>query len=146
MKRNDLGPMAVDRRDFLKFTGGGLAVFVTLKDTNFFTEALEQQRGYPSDFNAYLRVGEDGRVTVLSGKIEMGQGIETSLAQETAEELRVPLDHIDVVMGDTDVCVWDAGTWGSLTTRVFGPALRGAAAKAREALLEMAAAVGFSAE
>ncbi len=138
MNRNDLGPMAVDRRDFLKFTGGGIAVFVTLKDRSILAETLEQQRGYPSDFNAYLRIGEDGRVTVLTGKIEMGQGVETSQAQMVAEELRVPLASVDMVMGDTDVCVWDAGTWGSLTTRVFGPALRAAAAKAREVLLELA--------
>jgi len=138
MKRNDLGPMAVDRRDFLKFTGGGITVAVALKDSSLITGALAQQRGYPSDFNAYLRIGEDGRVTVLSGKIEMGQGVETSQAQMVAEDLRVPLDAVDMVMGDTDVCVWDAGTWGSLTTRVFGPALRAAAAKAREVLLELA--------
>ena len=72
MNRNDLGPMAVDRRDFLKFTGGGIAVFWSLKDVSLLSEAMEQQRGYPDDFNAYLRVGEDGRVTVLTGKIEMG--------------------------------------------------------------------------
>lgn len=139
MNRNDLGPTAVDRRDFLKLTGGGIAVFVTLKDRSILAETLEQQRGYPSDFNAYLRIGEDGRVTVLSGKIEMGQGVETSMAQMVAEDLRVPLSSVDMVMGDTDVCVWDAGTWGSLTTRVFGPALRAAAAKAREVLLDLAA-------
>jgi len=139
MNRNDLGPVAVDRRDFLKLTGGGIAIFVTLKDRSVLAETLEQQRGYPSDFNAYLRIGEDGRVTVLSGKIEMGQGVETSQAQMVAEELRVPLASVDMVMGDTDLCVWDAGTWGSLTTRVFGPALRAAAAKAREVMLDLAA-------
>ena len=138
MNRNDLGPMAVDRRDFLKFTGGGIAVFWTLKDSSLLSEAMEQQRGYPTDFNAYLRVGEDGRVTVLTGKIEMGQGVETSQAQMVAEDLRVSLDMVDMVMGDTDRCVWDAGTWGSLTTRVFGIPLRAAAAKAREVLLELA--------
>jgi isoquinoline 1-oxidoreductase len=130
--------MAVDRRDFLRFTGGGIAVAVTLKDVSLLSEAMEQQRGYPSDFNAYLHIGENGRVTVLSGKIEMGQGVETSQAQMVAEDLRVSLDSVDMVMGDTDRCVWDAGTWGSLTTRVFGPALRAAAAKAREVLLELA--------
>ena len=112
MNRNDLGPMAVDRRDFLKFTGGGIAVFVALKDTSLITDALEQQRGYPTDFNAYLRVGEDGRVTVFSGKIEMGQGVETSQAQMAAEELGVSLDSIDMVLGDTDRCAWDAGHLG----------------------------------
>jgi isoquinoline 1-oxidoreductase len=139
MKRNDLGPLAVDRRDFLKFTGGGIAVLVSWKGAEAVAAGLEQQRGYPEDFNAYLRVGEDGRVTVLSGKIEMGQGVETSQAQMVADELHVSLDVIDMVMGDTDRSVYDAGTWGSLTTRVFGPALRAAAAEARVALLELAA-------
>ncbi|MEJ2202755.1 MAG: molybdopterin-dependent oxidoreductase [Gemmatimonadota bacterium] len=138
MNRNDLGPMAVDRRDFFKFTGGGIAVLVTLKDVDLVAAGLEQQRGYPEDFNAYLRIGEDGRVTVLSGKIEMGQGVETSQAQLVSEELDIPLDQIDMVMGDTDRCVWDAGTWGSLTIRVFGPALRAAAARARASLVELA--------
>lgn len=138
MKRNDLGPMAVDRRDFLKFTGGGIAVAIMLKDASPISEAMAQQRGYPADFNAYVLVGEDGRVTVFSGKIEMGQGVETSQAQMAAEELRVSLDSVDMVLGDTDLCPWDAGTWGSLTTRVFGPALRAGCAKAREVLLDLA--------
>lgn len=138
MKRNDLGPMAVDRRDFLKFTGGGIAVAVALKDVSVISEAMAQQRAYPTDFNAYVLVGEDGRVTVFSGKIEMGQGVETSQAQMAAEELRVSLDSVDMVLGDTDLCPWDQGTWGSLTTRVFGPALRAGCAKAREVLLELA--------
>ena len=139
MNRNDLGPMAVDRRDFLKFTGGGIVVAVTLKDASLISEAMAQQRAYPTDFNAYVRVGEDGRVTVFSGKIEMGQGVETSQAQMAAEELRVSLDSVDMVLGDTELCPWDAGTWGSLTTRVFGPALRAGCALAREVLLELAA-------
>jgi nicotinate dehydrogenase subunit B len=139
MKRNDLGPMAVDRRDFLKLGGGGIAVLLSLKGTEMVAAGLELQQGYPDDFNAYLRVGEDGRVSVLSGKIEMGQGVETSQAQMVAEELRVPLGRIDMVMGDTERSVWDAGTWGSLTTRVFGPALRAAAAEARTVLMELAA-------
>jgi isoquinoline 1-oxidoreductase len=138
MNRNDLGPMAVDRRDFFKFTGGGIAILMALKDHELFAETLDQQRGYPTDFNAYVLVGEDGRVTVFSGKIEMGQGVLTSQAQMAAEELCVSLDSVDMVLGDTDRVPWDAGTWGSLTTRVFGPALRAGCAKAREVLLELA--------
>jgi len=130
--------MAVDRRDFLKFTGGGIAVAIMLKDASPISEAMAQQRGYPSDPNAYVLVGEDGRVKIFSGKIEMGQGVETSQAQMAAEELRVPLDQVDMVMGDTDLCPWDAGTWGSLTTRQFGPALRAGCAQARELLLDLA--------
>ena len=93
----------------------------------------------PSDFNAFLRIGEDGRVTCFTGKIEMGQGPITSLPQMLAEELETPLDTVDIVMGDTDLCPWDMGTFGSMTTRMFGPALRAAAAEAKVVLLELAA-------
>ena len=85
----------------------------------------------PTDFNAFLRIGEDGRVTCFTGKIEMGQGVITSLPQMLAEELDTPLDTVDIVMGDTDLCPWDMGTFGSMTTRMFGPALRAAAAEAK---------------
>jgi CO/xanthine dehydrogenase Mo-binding subunit len=139
MNRNDLGPMAVDRRDFFKYMAGGVAVLVAFNGTAPVADWFQRQRGYPADFNAYVLVGEDGRVTVFSGKIEMGQGVLTSQAQMAAEELCVSLDSIDMVLGDTDRCPWDAGTWGSLTTRVFGPALRAACAKARETLLDLAA-------
>ena len=90
--------------------------------------------GYPTDFNAYLRIGEDGRVTVYSGKIEMGQGIVTSLAQMAADELDVALSHRHG-HGRHRPCPWDMGTFGSMTTRFFGPALRAAAAEAKAVLL-----------
>ena len=127
----------VSRREFLKITGGGIIVFFTAGDTSTLL-AQRGRRGYPEDFNAYLRIGADGRVTCLTGKIEMGQGVITSLAQMAAEELDVSLESIDMVMGDTDLCPWDMGTFGSMTTRFFGPALRGAAAEARAVLLELA--------
>ena len=69
----------------------------------------------------------------------MGQGVMTSQAQMAAEELGVALASIDMVLGDTDRCPWDMGTFGSLTTRMFGPALRAAAAEARAVLLRLAA-------
>src|SRR4029077_769611 len=56
-----------------------------------------------------------------------------------AEELGVPLESIDIVMGDTDLCPWDAGTWGSQSTRMFGPAVRAAAAEARTVIMKLAA-------
>lgn len=126
---------ALDRRTFCRMLGGGIVVLVTTKPTDLFG----QQRAYPEDLNAYLRIDETGHVTVFSGKIEMGQGVLTSQAQMAAEELGVPLDAITMVLGDTDQCPWDAGTWGSLTTRVFGPALRAAAAEARAVLVKLAA-------
>ena len=128
----------LDRRDFLKLLGGGILVSFVLGDWSVL-EAEAQRRAYPTDFNAYLHIGADGRVTVYSGKIEMGQGVMTSLAQMAAEELGAPLESVDMVMGDSRLCPWDMGTFGSMSTRFFGPALRAAAAEARAVLLELAA-------
>jgi isoquinoline 1-oxidoreductase len=130
------------RREFLKRFGGGIFIFVSLGDWTLAQEAGRQRggrQGGPSDFNAFLRIGEDGRVTGFTGKIEMGQGPITSLAQMLAEELDTPLDTVEMVMGDTERCPWDMGTFGSMTTRSFGPALLAAAAEARTVLLELAA-------
>jgi isoquinoline 1-oxidoreductase len=130
------------RREFLKRLGGGIFVFVSLGDWTLAQEAGRQRggrQGGPSDFNAFLRIGEDGRVTGFTGKIEMGQGPITSLAQMLAEELDTPLDTVEMVMGDTERCPWDMGTFGSMTTRSFGPALVAAAAEARTILMELAA-------
>ena len=130
----------MDRRDFLKTTGSGLFILFTVKDASFFTheKQLRLQQGYPSDFNAYLKIGGDGRVACYTGKIEMGQGVITSLAQMLADELDVALNSVDMIMGDTDLCPYDRGTFGSMTTRFFGPALRAAGAEGRSVLLEMA--------
>lgn len=102
---------ACTRRDFFGAVGAGIAILI----------------------------GADDRVTVFSGKIEMGQGVLTSQAQIAAEELDVDLTTIDMVLGDTERCPWDMGTFGSSTTRMFGPALRAAAAEARVVLIGLAA-------
>ena len=128
----------IDRRDFLGVVGGGIVVLFGYDASA--PSAAAERPGYPGDFHAYLAIGGNGRVTVFSSKIEMGQGVMTSLAQMAAEELGVDLASIDMVLGDTDKCPWDAGTFGSLSTRMFGPALRAAAAKARGALTTLAAA------
>jgi nicotinate dehydrogenase subunit B len=73
------------------------------------------------------------------GKVELGQGAMTSLPQLAAEELDVPLTSVDIVMGDTDLCPTDSGTFGSLSIRQFGPVLRAAAAEAKAVLIQMAA-------
>jgi isoquinoline 1-oxidoreductase len=130
------------RREFLKGLGAGIFIFVALGDLAMAQEAGRQRggrQGVPSDFNAFLRIGEDGRVTCFTGKIEMGQGPITSLPQMLAEELETPLDTVEIVMGDTDRCPWDQGTHGSMTTRAFGPALQAAGAEAKAVLLELAA-------
>ena len=130
----------LDRRDFLKVLGGGLLVCLTP------ASAWTQESGrafsgheLPKDVSAWLHIAAVGKVTVYTGKVEVGQNIRTSLAQQVAEELRVAFASISMVMGDTDLTPWDMGTFGSRTTPTMGPQLRTMAAAAREMLLEMAA-------
>ena len=125
------------RRGFLALGGTGLFVFFAAERSPAFQQAAGQ--GYPSDWNAYLRIGADGRVTCFTGKVELGQGTTTALAQMLAEELDVAFDSVDMVMADTGVCPWDRATVGSLGISQFGPVLRAAGAEARSVLLEMAA-------
>ena len=131
-------PNELDRRDFLKRMGGGLVLTFSLSDYTLIT-GLEQPRDLEQDLNSYLQIKDNGRVSLLTGKIEMGQGVITSLAQMLADELDVSPENIDMIMGDTDLCPWDAGTFGSRTTRFFGPLLRAAGAEARSILLQLAA-------
>jgi len=128
----------MDRRHFMTALGGSITVLLNIDVRSLLAEPT-QGRGYPTDLNAYLRIGEDGRIALFTGKIEMGQGVNTSLGQMLADELDVPLNFIDPVMGDTDVCPWDMGTFGSMTTRFFGPPLRRAGAEARSVLVQLAA-------
>lgn len=130
-------PKGMTRRSFLKRFSGGVVIAVALSDFDVLEASILQQ--YPEDLNAYLRIGEDGRVSCYTGKIEMGQGINTSLAQMIAEELDVSYESVDMFLGDTELCPYDMGTWGSQSTRRFGPALRSAGAEARAVLLQMAA-------
>jgi isoquinoline 1-oxidoreductase len=127
--------LGISRREFFKRMGllsGGIVVYISLSDSSSFAQQT-------TDINAFLKIGADGRVTCFSGKIEMGQGIVTSLAQMLGDELRVPLTSVDMVMGDTWLCPSDKGTFGSLSTKTFGVALRRAAAEARAVLIQMAA-------
>jgi isoquinoline 1-oxidoreductase len=132
---------SLDRRDFLRVFGGGLLVCAAAPTVL----AQESGRGrggqqqLPKDLNSWLHIAPDGRITVLTGKVEMGQNIRTSLAQAVAEQLRAPVDQITMLMGDTDLVPWDAGTFGSQTTPRMAPILRNVAATAREMLLDTAA-------
>jgi nicotinate dehydrogenase subunit B len=132
------GKVSIDRRDFIKMVGGGIVVFFNYDISSMVLGQEVAGRGYPTDLNAYLKIGADGRVTVYSGKVELGQGVVISLAQMAADELGVALESVDMIMGDTDLCPFDAGTYGSMSIRFFGPALRAAAAEARAVLLELA--------
>ena len=133
---------ALDRRKFFQLTGGGLAIAFVLHDFLLLAEeSLPPLSSTPpvGQVSAWIHIGQDGMVTVYTGKVEVGQNIRTSLAQIVAEELKVSTSSINMIMGDTDQVPYDAGTFGSRTTPQMGTQLRKAAATAREALLEMAA-------
>ena len=130
----------LDRRDFLKVFGGGLLVCLAPHSA----WSQESGRGWgghelPKDLSAWLHIDANSNVKVFTGKVEVGQNIRTSLAQQVAEELRVPFDSVTMIMGDTDLVPWDMGTFGSRTTPTMGPQLRTMAAAARQMLIEMAA-------
>ena len=114
----------IERRDFIKLLGPGI-YFLFSSDSLLIGQQFQRRfRGYPEDFNAYLRIAEDGQVTCYSGKVELGQGVITSLAQMLAEELEVPYASVSMVLGDTKLCPWDPGTNGSRSIKNFGPGMR----------------------
>jgi isoquinoline 1-oxidoreductase len=134
------------RREFLRLVGGGVVVALVLADGGV-GEALAQGRGRPAgpasrEIGAWLHIGQDGTVTVYTGKTEVGQNIRTSLTQVVAEELRLPLGRIQLVMADTDRTPFDMGTFGSQTTPQMASQLRRVGAAAREVLLDLAAERG----
>jgi len=132
----------LDRRDFFKFLGAGVLVVSILKPAIAAQESGGTRRrgdSLPKEVGAWLHLGENGKVTVYTGKAEMGQNIRTSLSQAVAEELHVPIDKLEMVMGDTQLTPFDMGTFGSRTTPTMNLQLRKVAAAARETLIGLAA-------
>jgi CO/xanthine dehydrogenase Mo-binding subunit len=122
------------RREFLRRSGAlvvsfGLPVEAAAQPGSASTEGLD----------GWLAIATDGHVTAFCGKVELGTGVETALAQLVAEELEVTVERVSLVMGDTERCPDQGPTVGSRTLSVAGPQLRQAAADARQTLLEMAA-------
>ena len=134
----------MERRQFLQIfivLGGGLAVLASLPSPAGAQESGRggQRRDVPSEIGAWVHVDEKGAVTAFTGKTEIGQNVRTSLAQAVADELRVPIDSIAMVMADTDLTPFDAGTFGSQSTPRMSRQLARAAATAREMLIDRAA-------
>ncbi len=134
----------LDRREFFKFLGAGVLVVSILKPAVMAQEsgASRRSRGdsRPKEIDAWLHIAEDGKVTVYTGKVEVGQNIRTSLTQAVAEELHVAMRKIELIMGDTKLTPFDMGTFGSRTTPTMNPQLRRVAAAARDTLIALAAA------
>ena len=86
-----------------------------------------------------LKVNQDGRVVILCGEGEVGQGATTVLAQIAAEELGVPYEHVSILEPDTDSTPFVLGAFASRLTYVAGNAVRQAAARAKDEILRSAA-------
>jgi len=114
----------LNRREFLEIAGAGLLISVT----------ADAQSG--GGLAARLHVGEDGTVTVLTGKVECGQGARTEIAMAAAEELGIGVERVKLIMADTKLVPNDGITAGSRTTPSTLPAVRKAAAAARAVLAE----------
>lgn len=133
--------LGVSRRSFMQALGAGLLISTTA----FAQERRGGRRGggfggnsEPINLDARLHLGADGVITVMTGKVECGQGARAQITQAAAEELRVRADQIRLIMGDTALTPDDGMTAGSRTTPSTLPAVRKACAAARELLAEFA--------
>jgi isoquinoline 1-oxidoreductase len=137
----------ITRRGFLKVLGAGVVIAV------FPLRALAQARRGGRGGNggggfggsgagtiaARVHIGKDGAITVMTGKVEGGQGARAEISQAAAEELRVPLSRVRLIMADTSLVPDDGITAGSGTTPRTIPAVRQGCAAARELLAQAAA-------
>lgn len=135
VERVDYG-FGLRRRAFVQVLGAGLLIAVS-------APALAQRRGGGSsggaqNIAARIHLGKDGTIVVMTGKVEGGQGARTELSQAAAEELRVPLGRIQLVMADTSLVPDDGITAGSGSTPRTVPVVRQGAAAARELLIDFA--------
>jgi isoquinoline 1-oxidoreductase subunit beta len=137
------------RREFLQFLGAGLLIGVaaTASDAQVpkgQVPAGGRQGGGrggrgPVNLSARVHIGQDGSLTVMTGKVECGQGARAELTQAGAEELRVSADRVRLIMADTGLVPDDGGTYGSMSTPSTVPAIRRGCAAAREMLATLAA-------
>jgi isoquinoline 1-oxidoreductase len=148
---SDGGPdFGMSRRRFVQALGAGLLITVALDVGD--SDAQEAPRrdsragrgggarggGPPPKVAARLHIGKDGVITVFTGKVEGGQGARAQLTQAAAEELRVPVERVNLVMADTSLVPNDGITAGSRSTPSTMPAIRQGAAAARELLVAVA--------
>lgn len=121
---------AVQSKDSKKLRGIGLASML---------QSGGGSRGYGyNSTDAFVKLSEEGQVTIITPAVEMGQGPRTVMAQIVGEVLGVPLSAIKIIDDDTDIIPYDLGSWGSRTTFVNGLAVKDAAENARAELLELA--------
>ena len=134
------GLVSVTRRDLLKGTSAliiGVAVPPLATISSATAEASVVTRTLnPAQLDTWLAIAADGRVTGYWGKMDMGQGVDTAIAQIIAEELDIDVDIVDIIAGDSALCADQGGASGSTGVNLSGAAFRAAAAEARLVLLE----------
>jgi isoquinoline 1-oxidoreductase subunit beta len=132
----------ITRRGFVQALGAGLLISVL-------PDSVQAQRGRgrgggfggsgAQSISARVHIAKDGTITVMTGKVEGGQGARTELSMAAAEELRVPLARIRLIMADTALVPDDGITAGSRSTPSSVPAVRQGCAAARNVLVALAA-------
>jgi len=128
----------IDRREFLKASGALVVGFSMLGSAG--AQTLRPAKSVAKEAaDSWLSIGADGRITVFCGKVDLGTGTRTALAQMAAEELDVPFERVEMVMGDTGTTPDQWLTAANLTIFQGGSELRRACASARRALVERAA-------
>lgn len=138
---------SLDRRRFLKrsaslvlaVANSGALSLLTLDAAQAQTLIAAPRSIGPDSLDTWLAFDAEGRITAFFGKMDMGQGVDTAIAQVVAEELDVDVARVDVVMGDTALTPNQGGASGSSGCRLGANALRNAAAEARRVLLQRAA-------
>ena len=125
----------LNRRHFLEVTGAGLLITAMVE-----VAPGQRRRGEPVTLATRLHIAEDGTVTILTGKVEIGQGSRTQITQAAAEEMGIPAEEVRLVMADTKLVPNDGATSGSRTTPQTVPSVRRAAAAARELFVARACA------
>jgi nicotinate dehydrogenase subunit B len=130
---------SVSRRSVLKASGLLVVAFSLVPRFTIANPSGAAKPVAPEQVDSYLAIGPDGRITVYSGKVDLGTGLRTALTQIVAEELDVPLGHVTLIQGDTLLTPDQGPSFGSLSIQNGGAQLRRAAATARRALLERAA-------
>ena len=130
----------IDRRSFLQSTGMLIVTF-SLAPGMAKAQTIDAVKTVsPDRVDGFLAIGQDGMITVYSGKVDLGTGVRTALTQIVAEELNTPMSHITVVQGDTALTPDQGLTNGSFSIQNGGMQLRRAAATARGAIVRQAAA------
>ncbi len=130
------------RRDFLKASGSIMLYFNLLPISATAQQATVDLPGSLAsnpNLDTWLQIAADGGLTLSPGKCELGQGIQTALAQIAAEELDLPIERVWVANVDTASSPNEGYTNGSRSVEVSGPAVRAAAAEVRGILIELAA-------